>query len=476
MIRHKYALLAVLCAVLLSSSQSAAAVTLREQVPAAFKTVYGRVPTASEVTYWQKRVDLKEKTTYDALVGAMGYQKKLAVPVSVTPGELPKVGDDKTSLTKVVLPLFISVYGNNPTEPEKAWWRKRIACNEIKSYNALVASMQLHRSKKARKGSPNICPPPKATSAATATTSGVTRKSIAGIGGHVMGDEVRIGIFKTDGSPIIVTANGSFQIREGQSKILKTRPAGSKIEVSWSDEKYHVRGDGVKFDTEGVIRFIPLNQAIMQVKNYSDPSVTYPGKNYNRFRGAIEVRKCAGCNELWAINELRTEYYLRGLGETSGEGPEEYIKALGISARTYVLYHKAVTGGRYQKQKFDIGNTPNDQIYRGYEYEIITPRMAAIFNKVKGVIVTDSEADQPLITVYFSDSDGRTRSAKEAWNSSRFPHLQSVSDPHHASSACKGHCVGMSAQGAYGYAANDKWNFQKILKYYFKGISLVRAY
>ena len=168
---------------------------------------------------------------------------------------------------------------------------------------------------------------------------------------------------------------------------------------------------------------------------------------------------------------------MKGLGETSGEGPEEYVKALGIAARTYVLFHKIVTGGRSVNKDFDITNTPNDQIYRGYEYEIITPRMSGIFAKVKGIIVADGEADKPVSTIYFSDSDGRTRSAKEVYNTSRLPHLQqSVPDPYHVSSSCRGHCVGMSAQGAYGFAKARDWKFQQILHYYYKDVKLVKAY
>ena len=150
---------------------------------------------------------------------------------------------------------------------------------------------------------------------------------------------------------------------------------------------------------------------------------------------------------------------------------------MGAVARTYALYHKVVTGGRAPSKGYDIGSTADDQIYRGYEYEIITPRMASIFNATKGIVVTDSGADSLVTTVYFSDSDGRTRSAKEAWGTDRFPHLQhSVKDPYHVSSSCKGHCVGMSAQGAFGFASKDDWSFSKILQYYFKGVKLVKAY
>lgn len=381
----------------------------------------------------------------------------------------------KKQLIIDVLPLFVKMYGNNPSNAEKAWWRTRISCGEIKTEKALISSMNFHKSKKARKGSPYICgaKAPEGSS----SSSGVTRRGIAGIGDHPAGELVRIGVFKTDGHAIKVTANGNFQIRNGSGQQIARLGKDDVAQVSFSDGKYHLRGSGLENDGDSEIRFVPgSGNVIMKVANYSDPSKTYPGKNYNRFRGIIEVRKCDNCNELWAINELRVEHYLYGLGETSGEGPEEYLKALATAARTYVLYHKVITDSRFPHKGFVIDNTPNDQIYRGYEFEIIAPRFADMVNASRGVVVTDSEADKPVATVYFSDSDGRTRSAKEAWNSSRFPYLQSVDDPHHVSKSCVGHCVGMSAQGAFGFAKADGWSFQKILNYYYKGVKLVKAY
>ncbi|OGY31328.1 MAG: hypothetical protein A3C02_04645 [Candidatus Andersenbacteria bacterium RIFCSPHIGHO2_02_FULL_45_11] len=400
--------------------------------------------------------------------------------VSVThaaPAAAVKKVSARQQLIIDVLPVFIKVYGNNPSNSEKAWWRKRITCGEINTQNELLNSMAFHKSKKVRKGRENICPVKTAnTSAASASkANAVIKKSIGGVKNN---DTVRIGItFVAIGKPMTITSNGKFQIREGADKVLATMNADQNIAVTWSGNMYHIRGSGKKFDVSNKVRFVPLHGAIMKIVNYSDPSVTYPGKNYNRFRGIIEIRKCDGCNEMWAINELRVEDYLKGLGETSGEGPEEYVKALGIAARTYVLYHKIITGGRSESKDFDITNTPNDQIYRGYEMEIIRGRMVSIFAKTKGIIVADKDADKPVSAIYFSDSDGRTRSAKEAWNTSRFPHLQkSVADPYHQSKACRGHCVGMSAQGAYGFAKAKNWTFQQILSYYYQGIKLVKAY
>jgi len=452
------------------------AADLRSRVNEAFRIVFSRNPTAAENVYWVGRTI--DKNTFAALQGAMFFQKAqgktIGATVKAASGKAAAGKEDKKTLIKDTLPLFIQIYGNDPSAAEKAWWRKRISCGEVMTRVALINSMKFHKTKGARKGADGICG---GTAAAAASASGTTRKAIAGITDHPMGDQVRIGIYHTDGGPITVTADGSFQIREGGSKILATAGKDDGVAVSWSGGKYHVRGSGISFDTEREIRFVPLNQAIMQIKSYSDKSTTIAGKNYNRFRGVIEARKCSGCNELWAINELRVEYYLRGLAESSDTGPAEYLKALGIAARTYVLYHKVVNGGRNHARGYDIGKTPDDQIYRGYEYEIITPRLASTFASVKGIIATDGEGDVPVSTVYFSDSDGRTRSAKEVWGTDRFPHLQqSVDDPYHAASSCRGHCVGMSAQGAFGFAKKDGWSWQKILQYYYKGIRLVKAY
>lgn len=472
-------LFVIAAAAALGVPQIVGAAGLVDRVNEAFRSVYGASPTPAENRVWADRVVKGEKKTFEALQGAMGYQKARGNRVSsvsnINKSPSAKATSDTQTMIVKTLPLFIKIFGSDPTNGEKAWWRKRISCGEIKSLAELEKSMAYHKSKKARQGSDAIC----GGTAAKALSggAGVTLRSIAGISSHPMGDPVRIGIWHTDGSPIVITANGSFQVREGASNILGTASSDKAVEVSWSGGKYHVRGAAGSFDVANKIRIVPLNQAIVLIKNYNDKSTTIAGKNYNRFRGIMEIRKCTGCNELWAINELNTEYYLRGLAETSGNGPAEYIKALGIAARTYVLYHKVVTGGRNEAREYDIGRTADDQIYRGYEYETLTPRMASIFNQTKGIIVTDSEGDVLVSTVYFSDSDGRTRSAKEAWKTNRFPHLQkSVADPHHASSSCNGHCVGMSAQGAYGFANKDGWSWQKILKYYYSGVKFVKAY
>jgi hypothetical protein len=52
-----------------------ASAALIDQINQAFRQVYGRSPTVAEWEYWAGRVQRGEKTTYEALVGAMAYQK-----------------------------------------------------------------------------------------------------------------------------------------------------------------------------------------------------------------------------------------------------------------------------------------------------------------------------------------------------------------------------------------------------------------
>lgn len=465
-------LIVVLCFFLQSGTVFGATPALVGRVSEAFLQVFGKNPTATEKAYWQKRVTAGEKKTYDALVGAMYYQKANAATAKAPTSAKATAGkENKKQLIIDVLPEFIKIFGNNPTDAEKAWWRKRISCDEIKTHDALTKSMNFHKAKKVRKGSDSIC-----GGTGASGEGGVSTRPVSGVESHKLGNTIRVGIYGTDPAKgISLSVNGPFQIRAGE-ETLASLGTDDDVKVTWSGNNYHVRGSGLELDTDQPVKIVPTSGGIVKVASYSDLSRTYPGKNYNRFRGIIEVRKCEGCNELWAVNDIRVELYLRGLGETSGEGPEEYLKALGIAARTYALYHKVVTGGRNVARGYDIGSTASDQIYRGYEYELIAPRLASVFGTVSGIIVANSEGDVPISTVYFSDSDGHTRSAKEVWNSSRFPHLQSVADPHHASKSCLGHCVGMSAQGAYGFAKHDGWDWRKILSHYYKGVKFVKAY
>ncbi|MDZ4225209.1 MAG: hypothetical protein U1C49_00015, partial [Candidatus Andersenbacteria bacterium] len=82
---------------------------LLDRVNEAYQVVHGHDPSASEWTYWAGRVQNKEKTTFEALVGAMAWQNinSRNTPVSA-PASLPAAGSFKTADS-----LYPSPYGPN---------------------------------------------------------------------------------------------------------------------------------------------------------------------------------------------------------------------------------------------------------------------------------------------------------------------------------------------------------------------------
>ena len=65
----------IIASFLLLSFAGSADAALIDRVNEAFRSVYGRNPTIEEWQYWAGRVQRGEKTTFEALAGAMGYQK-----------------------------------------------------------------------------------------------------------------------------------------------------------------------------------------------------------------------------------------------------------------------------------------------------------------------------------------------------------------------------------------------------------------
>lgn len=60
---------------------------LIDQINTAFRSVHGRNPNTSEWHYWATRITRGDKTTYDALMGAITYQKleQQSIPVTLAP-------------------------------------------------------------------------------------------------------------------------------------------------------------------------------------------------------------------------------------------------------------------------------------------------------------------------------------------------------------------------------------------------------
>lgn len=429
-------------------------------IVADFAEIYGRRPTHDEQEYWKSRRE--DKPARSSIRGAMFYQKKQGKTI----GD-PRIVTSK-DLAAAVPRAFARVYGRAPNAGEKRWWADRALCGELTAYQDLLSSMTFHHAKKAAKGTgtkEEICARVRARKASGAT--GVS--GALGISGHARGPVVRIGIWKTTGG-VQVASGGAFFVRLPGGK-KKNFSAGDVVRVDETEGRYLVRGPGgYRATLSDPVRFSPVGGAVLELRNYADRGAS--GRNYNRFRGNVIVRRSSARDGVWAINELRTEDYLRGLAETTDRAPEHFQKALALAARTYVLHHQT-RGGRQPGNGFDITNTANDQIYRGVNYEEVVPGFVSNVQRTAGHVV--SHAGKLIAAVYFSGSDGRTRSAKEKWNTSKFPYLQGKDDPY-GGSRLRGHGVGLSGDGAVGFARSAGWDYRKILTYYYTGVKIERGY
>lgn len=134
------------------------------------------------------------------------------------------------------------------------------------------------------------------------------------------------------------------------------------------------------------------------------------------------------------------------------------------------MYH--IERATKHADEYFIVDAKYDQVYRGYGQEARSPNIVSGVDLTRGQVVTYK--GKTAITPYFSRSDGRTRSWSEVWYGN-VEWCVGVSVPWDNGKTLWGHGVGMSASGALAQA-NEGWDYEKILKYYYNGISLVKYY
>lgn len=188
--------------------------------------------------------------------------------------------------------------------------------------------------------------------------------------------------------------------------------------------------------------------------------------NDNVFRGRITLAQ-DDSGDPWVVNDLRMEAYVKGVAETSNNNDADFLKSMSVAERTYALFQVQVPT-KYSAHPFILTATANDQIYKGYNYEVRSPNVAAAVNATRGQVGT--YGGEVVVTPYFSHSDGRTRAWSEVWNGSR-DWLLSVNDPCCTNMSLSGHGVGMSGEGARYYAERGK-TWEWILKHYYTDITL----
>lgn len=280
---------------------------------------------------------------------------------------------------------------------------------------------------------------------------------------------IRVGIYEVPvGASIKIKAKGPYEVYKNDI-LLANKKANESIAIPYSKTDFY--------------KFEPSNEnAIFEIISYQDRPKWNPRINDNHFRGTLEIKYSLKSKKLWIINELPLEDYLKGVAEALNDDPIEYLKTFVVAARSYALFHVQNKGKR-PGEIFHLRNWAFDQLYKGYGFEKRASNISRAVEETKGVTATYN--DKPIRGVYSSDSGGVTKSACKVFkgefcDNEDYNYLKGgVKDPegaiHDRAAIIASHGVGMSSAGARRLAETGK-NFEEILKYYYLGVEVEKAY
>ena len=283
---------------------------------------------------------------------------------------------------------------------------------------------------------------------------------------------IRIALYSSPGENVKITANGNYAVNyynsDGTINKTENKSANEQTTIPY-------------FSSSDYIKFIPTTRnVIMKVLTYDDLSWN-KAVNDNEFRGNVEIKYSNTSQKLWVINELPLEDYVNGIAEALNDSPEEYLKAFGTIARTYAMSY-IKKGGKHIGEPFHLKNSRNgngnDQVYKGYNFEIRAPKIVTANKSTAGYIINYN--GKPIVAAYSSDSGGTTKDAcnvlSKAYCADDYAYLRGgVNDPqntaHDSAKISASHGAGMSAVGAYQMAI-DGSAWQSIIKYYYPGVEV----
>ncbi len=304
---------------------------------------------------------------------------------------------------------------------------------------------------------------------------------------------IRVGLYKTK-EPIKFVSDFSYEVWSG-GRLRGSIEAGATTTLSYkqslklrqdSEEEntfssslthsnyknglYYIKSVGMEFGSFDYFRLVPSDPSnFFTLVNYNRPVKGRGQINFNAYRGVLEYRYSPKSKLPYIVNELLLDAYVSGVAETHDAAPLEYIKALMVAARSYAYAHIGKTLPT-EKRMFDVYPNTVDQIYLGYNSELYMPRAAKSAADTAGQMVTYKGA--PVITPYFSHSDGKTRS----WKTKDRPWLKSVPAVYDKGKRMLGHGIGMSNYDAQKRAQKDGWTYDQILQHYYTSTTIERVY
>ncbi len=370
------------------------------------------------------------------------------------------------------------ISGGKPAPVDSITFKKK----KYKWANVLIVSAQdfgiLYEGKSivsVTPATPQSSPTANVTPAATPTSSPVATSTPTQ--SPVAEPKVRIAIFEIAEPNVTLTADIAFDILNKSGQVVVSKNAGENF-------IYTINSTSTAF-----AKIAPRSgNGIVEIVSYQDNPAWKPTLNYNKFRGAIEIVYSVKSNKVWAVNELGLEDYLKGIAETLQGDPVEYQKAMTVAARTYAYYYILKGGKRGADEVYHLNNTTSDQLYKGYNREIVASSVVDGVNATTGEIAAYN--GQPIVAAYSSGAPelitSGTKAACAVWGDKYcqpgFEYLAGgAKDPtgtQYSQTACGGanHCVGLSGAGTRQFAKTGAKNYQEILKYYYPGTEIKKIY
>jgi len=289
---------------------------------------------------------------------------------------------------------------------------------------------------------------------------------------------MRIGVLIVDDetdNQVRISCDSPWKLIDGNGALLSEQMSGAPVTAFYKNGRYYFnRGNGLE-QSSFYLRFIPESAAsVCTIENF-DQRLTRRAKYAdNQFRNVLELRYNSAKDRTWVINELPMEYYLHGLGETSESSAYEFKKTLITTARTFALY-QFERATKHASEYFHMNAYADDQVYKGYSYEVRNPSIGKAADETRGITV--NYEGRTAITPYFSRSDGRTRDWSEVWGGT-VAWAKSVPCPCDKANGRRlwGHGIGMSATEALCMADEQGKKWDEILKYFYQGIELKKRW
>lgn len=299
---------------------------------------------------------------------------------------------------------------------------------------------------------------------------------------------IRVAVFKLEkpekDKAIFVSDESDYDVFIGEEKKY-TLPRGQKANLSYKKNTYFFSSESEKFESETPIRFIPVEDAhaVFSIPNLERKIEWHKNMNFDSYRGRMEYRVTDDKEYAYIINETLLEDYVAGIAETSNGTAYEFIKAQQTAARNYAYYVMS-SGEKYKNGHFDVVAHTGDQLFLGYKSEALRPRVVQATKDTRGAVITydtDSNPSTPnvvVITPYFGNTNGKTKSWTEVWGGTEKPWLVPVVADYDKRDKKKmyGHGVGMSQRDAMIRADEEKLDFKQLLKYYYTGVKIEKLY